>query len=237
MLKKQPKGLYVLALANAFERLGFYTILSILMVFLQMQFDFSASTAGFIYSTFLALVYFMPLFLGGILADIFGYGKMVVLGLLFFFFGYIILALPLGSGSVSSMAIMGALLLVALGSGLYKGNLQVIVGNLYDDPKYKDLRDSGFIIFYMFINLGAMLAPFAIIRLLNSAQKNFGMSIETSFHITAVMACVSLIISFVLYYVFRHTFKHAENSVISNLIFKKSDPNTTSSLQATFLRK
>ena len=60
MFKNQPKGLYVLALANTGERFGYYTMLAILLLFLQAKFAFTTATAGFIYSTFLALVYLCP---------------------------------------------------------------------------------------------------------------------------------------------------------------------------------
>jgi len=54
-----------------------------------------------------------------------------------------------------------ALGVISLGTGLFKGNLQALVGNLYDDPKYSAKRDSAFNIFYMCINIGAMFAPTA----------------------------------------------------------------------------
>ena len=78
MFEGQPKGLYALALANTGERFGYYTMLAVFVLFLQANFGFSAATAGTIYSTFLGLVYFMPLF-GGIAADKLGYGKMVTM--------------------------------------------------------------------------------------------------------------------------------------------------------------
>ena len=79
MFEGQPKGLYALALANTGERFGYYTMLAIFVLFLKANFGLSPGMAGTIYSTFLALVYFLP-FIGGILADKFGYGKMVTIG-------------------------------------------------------------------------------------------------------------------------------------------------------------
>ena len=76
MFKGHPKGLYALALANTGERFGYYTMLAIFVLFLQAKFGFDEAKAGQIYGGFLACVYFMPL-LGGMLADRFGYGKMV----------------------------------------------------------------------------------------------------------------------------------------------------------------
>ena len=93
MFKNQPKGLYVLALSNTGERFGYYTMLAILLLFLQAKFAFSTAMAGFIYSTFLALVYFMPM-LGGIVADKWNFQKTVTLGIVVMFAGYLLMAVP-----------------------------------------------------------------------------------------------------------------------------------------------
>lgn len=160
MFKNQPKGLYALALANTGERFGYYTMLAIFLLFIQAKFGFSAAVATQIYSIFLAAVYFMPLF-GGILADRIGYGKCVTLGIVVMFAGYLCLSIPTGADVVGKTLMFGALALIAVGTGLFKGNLQVMVGNLYDDPKYASKRDAAFSLFYMAINIGAMFAPSA----------------------------------------------------------------------------
>ena len=100
----------------------------------------------------------MPL-IGGILADKIGYGKCVTLGIGVMFLGYLCLAIPTGADLTGKIMMFGALTLIAIGTGLFKGNLQVMVGNLYDDPKYSAKRDSAFSLFYMAINIGAMFAP------------------------------------------------------------------------------
>ena len=158
MFKGQPKGLFALALANTGERFGYYTMLAIFLLFIQAKFGFSAAAATQIYSIFLAGVYFMPFF-GGILADKFGYGKCVTIGIGVMFLGYLCLAIPTGADLTGKIMMFGALALIAIGTGLFKGNLQVMVGNLYDDPKYSAKRDSAFSLFYMAINIGAMFAP------------------------------------------------------------------------------
>lgn len=165
MFKGHPKGLFALALANTGERFGYYTMLAIFVLFLQAKFGFTAQTAGQFYGAFLAGVYFMP-FIGGILADKFGYGKMVTLGIVVMFLGYLLMSIPV-TGTVAMVSLIGALVLIAVGTGLFKGNLQVMVGNLYDDPKYSSLRDSAFSIFYMAINIGAMFAPSAATAIVN----------------------------------------------------------------------
>ncbi len=158
MFKDQPKGLFALALANTGERFGYYTMLAIFLLFIQAKFGFSAAVSTQIYSIFLAAVYFMPLF-GGMLADKIGYGKCVTTGFAVMFIGYLCLSIPTGPDTAGKILMFGALALIAMGTGLFKGNLQVMVGNLYDDPKYASKRDSAFSLFYMAINIGAMFAP------------------------------------------------------------------------------
>ncbi|MGB8958054.1 MAG: peptide MFS transporter [Candidatus Aminicenantales bacterium] len=166
MFKGHPKGLYVAFFANMGERFGFYTMISIFVLFMQAKYGLSAATAGSIYATFLVGVYIFPL-LGGFLADRFlGYGRTISLGLVVMFIGYILLALPTAMATGFPLVVT-ALAVVALGTGLFKGNLQALVGNLYDDPKYAGMRDRAFNIFYMGINIGAMFAPSASMAVCN----------------------------------------------------------------------
>ncbi len=174
MFKNQPAGLYVLALANTGERFGYYTMLAIFLFFLQAKFGFDATWTGQIYSIFLALVYFMPV-LGGWLADRWSFNKCVLSGIAVMFVGYALMSAPTPVRSnISFMVLLAALLLIAAGTGLFKGNLQVMVGDLYNNSKYGDRRDSAFSLFYMAINLGSMFAPGAAIALKNSALHKAG---------------------------------------------------------------
>lgn len=160
MFKGHPKGLFVAFFANMGERFGFYTMISIFVLFMQAKYGMSAATAGSVYSTFLVGVYIFPL-LGGFLADRFlGYGRTIKLGIVVMFIGYVMLTLPTAMDTGFPL-IVAALAVIALGTGLFKGNLQALVGNLYDDPKYSAMRDRAFNIFYMGINVGAMFAPSA----------------------------------------------------------------------------
>lgn len=163
MLQGQPKGLFALALANTGERFGYYTMLAIFTLFLQAKFGYTAAETSTIFASFLAFVYFMPL-IGGMMADKFGYGKMVTSGIVIMFMGYLLLAIPTDPTSGKIM-MFGALALIAIGTGLFKGNLQVMVGNLYDAPEYKNKRDQAFSLFYMAINIGAMYAPTAATKM------------------------------------------------------------------------
>ena len=209
MFKGQPKGLFALALANTGERFGYYTMLAVFALFLRENFGLEAGTAGAIYSTFLGLVYFMPL-IGGIMADKFGFGKMVTIGISIMFVGYLLLSIPLGGDSIAMFAMLAALLLISLGTGLFKGNLQVMVGNLYDDPKYADKRDAAFSLFYMAINIGALFAPTAAVKIKEYAQTALGFSSNDAYHFSFAVACAALILSIAIYYIFRPTFRHVE---------------------------
>ena len=215
MFKGHPKALYALALANTGERFGYYTMLAVFALFLRANFGLDAGVAGAIYSTFLGLVYFMPL-LGGILADKFGYGKMVKLGISVMFVGYLLLSLPLGgidtpeTTKLAMVAMLGALVFIALGTGLFKGNLQVMVGNLYDDPQYASKRDSAFSLFYMAINIGALFAPTAAVEIKRWAEESLGFSSNDAYHFSFAVACVALIVSMAIYFACRKWYAHVE---------------------------
>ena len=210
MFENQPKGLYALALANTGERFGYYTMIAVFALFLRANFGLTPGNAGLIYSIFLALVYVMPL-VGGALADKFGYGKMVTIGIIVMFLGYLFLAVPLGGNTLAMVCMLAALLLISLGTGLFKGNLQVMVGNLYDDPKYSSQRDSGFSIFYMAINIGALFAPTAAVKIHDWAM-TLGFESASAYHFSFGVACASLIISIIIYYAFRWTFRQVEGN-------------------------
>jgi proton-dependent oligopeptide transporter, POT family len=157
MLKNHPKGLLVAFFANMGERFGFYTMMAILVLFLQVKFGLSVESAGDYYSWFYFGIYALAL-IGGILADYSKRYKLIILvGIAVMLTGYIMMALP---GLNLNLTLL-SLFVIALGNGLFKGNLQAVVGQLYDNDKYGKLRDSAFMIFYMGINVGAFFAPFA----------------------------------------------------------------------------
>lgn len=157
MFKKHPKGLVVAFFANMGERFGFYTMMAILVLFLQAKYGLSEDKAGSIYSWFYFAIYALAL-VGGLLADYTRKYKTVILfGQIIMFAGYGLMAVP---NLPLAMTVIG-LSTIALGNGLFKGNLQAVVGQMYDDEKYTKIRDSAYMIFYMGINVGAFFAPFA----------------------------------------------------------------------------
>ena len=209
MFEGQPKGLYALALANTGERFGYYTMLAVFALFLRANYGLSPALAGTIYSAFLMLVYFFPL-IGGIMADKFGFGRMVTTGIIIMFCGYLLLSVPLGGDKVALVVMLAALLLIGFGTGLFKGNLQVMVGDLYNDSQFAGKRDAGFSIFYMAINIGALFAPTAAIKIKEYAENTLGYSSNDAYHFSFAVACASLILSIAIYYIFRSTFRHTE---------------------------
>ena len=216
MFEGQPKGLYALALANTGERFGYYTMLAVFALFLRANFGLDPAWAGEIYSDFLMLVYFLPV-VGGWMADRFGYGRMVTIGILIMFVGYLLLSFPFGGDKFALIVMLLALLFISLGTGLFKGNLQVMVGNLYDDPKYASKRDAGFSLFYMAINLGALFAPTAAVKIKEWAETSLGYSSNDAYHFSFAVACASLVLSIIIYYATRSTFRHTEGKEVSKV--------------------
>ncbi len=177
MFKNHPKGLLQAALSNMGERFGYYIMNAVLVLFLCSKFGLSDETSGVIGSVFLAAIYVLSL-PGGIIADrTRNYKGTISWGLIIMAVGYAILAIPILATPDNKTWLLGltilALALIACGNGLFKGNLQAIVGQMYDDfeadaakegeEKLKwaqGQRDAGFQIFYVFINIGALAAPF-----------------------------------------------------------------------------
>ncbi len=170
MFKGHPKGLYVAFFANMGERFGFYTMMGILVFYLTSKFGLTESNAGVIYSVFYGLIYGLAL-VGGIIADRSkNYKGTIYVGIVTMLAGYILMSIP-GFGLPFTIA---ALFIIAFGNGLFKGNLQAVVGQLYDDPKYSHLRDSAFSVFYMGINVGALFAPSVAAGIINWFIKSKG---------------------------------------------------------------
>lgn len=171
MFKDQPKGLLAAALANMGERFGFYTMMAILVLFLQAKFNLNGTSAGYIYSTFYFSIYILAL-VGGIIADkTRNYKGTILTGIVLMALGYLMIAIP-SPTPVSNQALyltitcLG-LFVIAFGNGLFKGNLQALVGQMYDNEQYSKARDSGFSLFYMFINVGAIFAPMVAVGVRN----------------------------------------------------------------------
>jgi POT family proton-dependent oligopeptide transporter len=171
MFKNHPKGLLAASLSNMGERFGFYIMMAILTLFISSKFGLSEKTTGYIYSAFYASIYLLAL-AGGLIADkTKNYKNTIMTGIVLMAVGYLIIAIPTPTpvpnmGLYLALTCLG-LLVISFGNGLFKGNLQALVGQMYDNPKYADKRDAGFQLFYMFINIGGFFAPFIAIGVRN----------------------------------------------------------------------
>ncbi len=153
-----PKGLFVLFLAEMWERFSYYGMRALLIFYLVQHWLFSDSDASIIYGAYTALVYITPV-VGGYLADKYlGQRKAVLFGAILLTFGHFFMAFE-GDGSQTDPMINVfwlALALIIVGSGFLKANISVIVGQLY--PRTDVRRDPAYTIFYMGINVGAATA-------------------------------------------------------------------------------
>lgn len=177
MFKGHPKGLIPAALSNMGERFGYYIMNAVLVLFLCSKFGISEEKSTLIYSFFYAGIYLLSL-VGGYIADRKqNYKGTIMSGLTVMAIGYIALSVPITANAGNTGWLLAltcvALFFIAFGNGLFKGNLQAIVGQMYDDLEAeaatrgekeltiaKSKRDSGFQIFYVFINIGGLAAPF-----------------------------------------------------------------------------
>ena len=177
MFKNHPKGLLAAALSNMGERFGYYIMNAVLVLFLCSKFGIPDEKSALIYSFFYCGIYVLSL-VGGIIADrTRNYKGTIQSGLIIMALGYVCLAIPITATSMNTSWLLPftcmALFFIAFGNGLFKGNLQAMVGQLYDNfeaeaakkgpealAKAKGQRDSGFQIFYVFINVGGLIAPF-----------------------------------------------------------------------------
>lgn len=151
---RHPPGLYVLFFTELWERYSFYSMMAILTLYMDEALHFDGARIGRVYGGYIGGVYLMPL-VGGLLADrVLGFYRAVIIGGAIMMVGHLVLAIN------SLPFFYAALALLACGSGLLKPNVSTIVGNLYRDRP--GLRDAGFNLFYMGINLGALISPLSV---------------------------------------------------------------------------
>ena len=193
MFKVHPKGLIWAALSNMGERFGYYIMNAVLVLFLCSKFGLPDDVAGLIFSVFYFMIYIMAL-PGGIVADkLQNYKGTIAAGLIVMAVGYTMLSIPTTVSPENKTAMLvlicAALLIITIGNGLFKGNLQAIVGQMYDNleaeaakkgpealAEAQSKRDPGFQIFYVFINLGGVFAPFVAPNIRKAWLAKFGMT-------------------------------------------------------------
>jgi POT family proton-dependent oligopeptide transporter len=198
MARKHPKALPYLFLSEMWERFGFYLMLGIFFLYMTdtqkggMALD--KREAADIFGTYIALVYLTP-FIGGLLADrLLGYRLSITIGGILMGIGYCGLAL---SGETSFYI---SLLVICVGNGFFKPNISTLLGNVYNDEKYKPLKDSGYNIFYMGINLGGFICNFLGAYLRNSF----------SWGAAFIAAGIGMFIGVAIFLIGQKHYKHAD---------------------------
>src|SRR6185437_3667835 len=194
-MRKHPTGLYVLFFTELWERYSFYSMMAILSLYMNEALHFDVAHVGRIYGLYTAGVYFLPLF-GGLLADrVFGFNRAIIAGGVLMMLGHLVL------GVEAMPFFYSGLVLLASGSGLLKPNLSTLVGNLYRDRP--ELRDQGYSIYYMGINIGGFISPITVAWI----RMRYGYS-------PAFMsAAVAMVISLVVYTMFNHHLREAAQKV------------------------
>ncbi len=167
---KHPKGLYFLFFAEMWERFGYYLMIALFTQYLEADitseggFGMDMKNSSSIYGTFIALVFLTP-FVGGLLADRkIGYRTSIIVGGLLMGVGYCLI----GIHNLTMFYVACGLIII--GNGFFKPNISTLLGNLYNDEKYKANKDSGYNIFYMGINIGAFICTFIAAAM----RSNFG---------------------------------------------------------------
>lgn len=196
MFRKHPRGLAPLFFTEMWERFSFYIMLALLTLYMEAPasqggLGFSTEWASQIYGMYIGLIYFTPFF-GGILADkVWGYGRTIVAGGVAMMAGHLALA-----GDTLGFFFLGLSLLI-IGNGLFKPNISTMLGNLYRDRN--DLKDQGYNIFYMGINIGALIAPITATIL-----KGYG------WHYAFGCASIGMALSLVIFWWFRQSVADGE---------------------------
>ncbi|MGC1878751.1 MAG: oligopeptide:H+ symporter [Rhabdochlamydiaceae bacterium] len=149
--EKQPRGLYLLFFTELWERFGFYTLQTIIILYMTKALMMSDDKAYLLYGTFSSMLYLTPV-IGGYLADRYlGFQRAIIIGGILFIVGYLFAAFP------SNHWFFIGLSVIIIANGLFKPSVSCIVGDLYrpGDPR----REGGFTLFYMGINIGSLIPP------------------------------------------------------------------------------
>ena len=198
MARQHPKALPYLFLSEMWERFGFYLMLGIFFLYMtdtqKGGLAMDRKEASDIFGTYIALVYLTP-FIGGLLADrILGYRLSITIGGILMGIGYCGLALP----GMTSFYV--SLLTICIGNGFFKPNISTLLGNVYNEEKYKPLKDSGYNIFYMGINIGAFICNF------------FGAYLRNTFSWGAAFAAagIGMFVGVIIFWIGQKHYKHAD---------------------------
>src|SRR5688572_20092897 len=195
--EKHPRGLYVLFGTEMWERYSFYTVGAMLSLYLRDAtegFGFSNARSASVVSTYNMFIYFTPL-LGGLIADrLTGFRKAIMIGGVSFMIGHALLAVP-----NNLLICYLALTFLVVGNGFFKPNVSSMVGNLYREGSH--LKDKAYLIFYMGINVGALLAPLVA----EFIQPRWG------FHPAFFMGAIGMVLSLIVFGINQKYVRHADH--------------------------
>jgi POT family proton-dependent oligopeptide transporter len=182
MFRKHPKELLPIMVVNMFAYFAYFTLMSVLILFLSEKSGLTFEQTSIIYSIFYFAIFILT-FVGGFVADkTRNYKGTILNGLVLMAIGYIIIVISTISSQswVFLTTISIALFLIALGSGLFHGNIQAILGQVYDDPNYSQMRDSVFLLSYLFLNIGVLFSPLAAVGIRDSWISHKGFVYESN---------------------------------------------------------
>lgn len=168
MFRKHPAGLPFLFFTEMWERFGYYLMIGIFVLYTTDQWRdgglaLPRDQAIGIYGTYIALAYLTP-FIGGLLADrLLGFRRCIIIGGTLMGIGYLLLAIP-----HNFQTFYAALAITIVGNGFFKPNISTLLGNLYNEDQYRAKKDEGYNIFYMGINIGALVCNFVAAYLRNT---------------------------------------------------------------------
>jgi POT family proton-dependent oligopeptide transporter len=210
--ERHPPGLAILFLTEMWERFSFYLMLGILPLYLSDSqkggMGWTDEKAATVVGTYIAMVYFTP-FIGGLLADrLLGYRRAILIGAGLMMAGHLVLAWP------TEIGLYLGLLLLVLGNGAFKSNISTLLGNLY--PKDSKLKDAGYSIFYMGINVGAFSCNLiaAIVRNYfddHPWQITANWKLE-GWHAAFGTAAIGMLLGLILFACFYRRFERADNA-------------------------
>lgn len=203
LAKGHPNGLMTLFFSEMWERVCYYGMRVLLTLYLVKSLMKGDAEAALIYGAYTGLVYAAPI-LGGRMADKYlGYRNAVLLGAILMAIGEFLI---LGGTEHFLLIGMGALI---VGNGYFKANISTIVGKLYEDGDPR--RDSGFTIFYIGINIGALIATTLIAYVGETYGFKYGFG----------LAGAGMILSFLIFYFGRGNYKAAEGLEVTEAGKKK----------------
>lgn len=209
MFKGHPKGLYVLFFTEMWERFGFYTMLAIFVLYLQENFHWDETTVTNIYGLFLAGVYFTPIVGGWIADNLLGYGRTIRIGAGIMCVGYALMAIPINQSQV--FLLYAGLAIIAIGNGLFKANISVLVGNLYRKSE-GSMKDAAFNIFYMGINIGAFYSPQAAKGIKDFFTGSLHLSTASGYNAGFGLAAIGMLISMTIFTIFKKHYNFADHN-------------------------